>query len=137
MKERNPKTILLIEDDVGIVEMLQMVLEEEGYRVDTQTRCEEGFCLQWPFPDLILLDLLLTGMDGKTICQQLKSQDATRHIPIIVMSASPNTAQIARDVGADAWITKPFDIERLLALLDTAWWPGYASNSQNASALSW
>jgi DNA-binding response OmpR family regulator len=74
--------------------------------------------LKAPFPDLILLDLLLSGMDGKTICRQLKGQETTRHIPIILMSANKNTPRIAREVGADDWIMKPFEMWALLALLD-------------------
>ena len=119
MNERRSKTILLIEDDAGIVEMLQLILETEGYGVDILARGTEEPRLQAPFPDLILLDLLLSGMDGKAICRHLKGQGTTRHIPIILMSAMKQVPQIAREVGADGWLAKPFETETLLTLLET------------------
>jgi|SRR5690348_9360369 len=119
MIERRRKTILLIEDNAAIIDALGFLLEEEGYHVDLPARGVEVQYLKEPFPDLILLDLLLSGMDGKIICQQLKCQEATRHIPIILMSANKNTPRIAREVGADDWIMKPFEMWALLALLDT------------------
>jgi CheY-like chemotaxis protein len=75
--------------------------------------------LQPPFPDLILLDLLLSGMDGKAICRQLKGAEATSHIPVILMSAHSQVTQIAEEAGADGWLAKPFEIEALLSLLGT------------------
>ena len=112
------KTILLIEDNAAIIDALGFLLEEEGYQVDLPDRGAAIHDLKAPFPDLILLDLLLSGMDGKTICQQLKSKAITCHIPIILMSANKNTPRIAREVGADDWIMKPFEMWALLALLD-------------------
>ena len=118
MKESRQKTILIIEDNAGVADALVLLLVEEGYHVNVWIQGTE-VQLQPPFPDLILLDLLLGGLDGKTICQQLKSQEATRHIPVILMSANKNTPQIAREVGANDWIMKPFEVWSLLALLDT------------------
>ena len=113
------KNILLIEDNAGITDALQLLLEEEGYHIDVWTGGVAMQPLQEPFPDLILLDLLLSGMDGKIICRQLKDQEATRHIPVILMSANKDTPRIAQVVGADNWITKPFEMGSLLALLAT------------------
>jgi DNA-binding response OmpR family regulator len=112
------KTILLIEDNAAIIDALGFLLEEEGYHVTLPERGVALQSLKAPFPDLILLDLLLSGMDGKVICQQLKAQETTCHIPIILMSANKNTPRIAREVGADDWIMKPFEMWALLALLD-------------------
>ena len=120
MTEQKRKTILLVEDDIGIVQMLQLVLETEGYQVDVLAWGKAIPPLQEPYPDLILLDLLLSGMDGKVICRQLKGQETTRHIPIILMSANKQVPQVAREVGADGWLAKPFETETLLTLLETS-----------------
>jgi DNA-binding response OmpR family regulator len=119
MKGRRQKTILIVEDNAGVADALVLLLVEEGYHVDLWVQGTE-VNLQPPFPDLILLDLLLGGMDGQTICRQLKGQETTRHIPVILMSANKNTPQIAREVGADNWIMKPFELWSLLALLDAS-----------------
>jgi DNA-binding response OmpR family regulator len=118
MKERRQKTILIVEDNAGVADTLVLLLVEEGYHVDLWVRGTE-VNLQTPFPDLILLDLLLGGMDGQMICRQFKGQKTTRHIPVLLMSANKNTPQIAKEVGADDWIMKPFQLWSLLALFDT------------------
>ena len=65
-------------------------------------------------PDLILLDLLLSGKDGREIVKYLKSQEETRHIPVIMLSAHPSAEETARLAGADDFVAKPFDIVVLL-----------------------
>ncbi len=111
------KTILIAEDDPEIADMLQLMLEEAGYEVET---VGEGHAVQQmhePFPDLMLLDILLSGMDGRTICRQVKSQEVTRHLPIILISAHPDARQMARDAGADDFLAKPFEMGDLLELV--------------------
>src|SRR5688572_24742736 len=66
-------------------------------------------------PNLILLDVLISGNDGRTICKQLKSQEDTKHIPIIMFSAHPSAAATIAEYGADDFIAKPFDVNDLLA----------------------
>jgi DNA-binding response OmpR family regulator len=112
-----PKRILVAEDDAGIGNMLQMMLEEAGYDVAIQ---RDGFAVQQmqePFPDLLFLDIRLSGIDGRTICRYLKSQEATRTLPILFLSAHKDTRQMARDAGADDFLTKPFEMDDLLALV--------------------
>jgi len=112
------KIILIIEDHADIADALQLVLEEEGYHVDVWLTAEAVYSLHAPFPDLIFLDILLGGMDGKAICRQLKALPATCSVPIILMSANKQLPQIAREVGADDWLLKPFELDTLLDLLD-------------------
>ncbi len=69
-----------------------------------------------PFPDLLFLDIRVSGSDGLTICQHLKSQPATRHLPIILLSAHRDTQRIARDAGADDVLSQPFQMDDLLVL---------------------
>jgi CheY-like chemotaxis protein len=65
-------------------------------------------------PDLLLLDIWMSGLDGREICKALKLQDHTKHIPIILVSANRDTEQIAHDAGADDFLNKPFDMDDLL-----------------------
>jgi DNA-binding response OmpR family regulator len=65
-------------------------------------------------PDLILLDVLISGYDGRVICKQLKSNEETKHIPIIMFSAHPGAAATIADYGANDFISKPFDVDHLL-----------------------
>ncbi len=117
MRESRGKSILLVEDNASVADALVLLLVEAGYHVEVWVQGAK-FHLQRPFPDLILLDLLLGSMDGQTICHQLKGRRITRRIPVILMSANPQTPQIAKEVGAEAWIRKPFEVWSLFALLD-------------------
>jgi DNA-binding response OmpR family regulator len=110
------KKLLVVDDELDILEFLQVILEEEGYEVLTSTKGEYLEQLHnGGLPDLILLDVLLSGKDGRAIVKYLKSQDETRHIPIIMFSAHPSAEQTARAAGAEDFIAKPFNIDDLLA----------------------
>ena len=112
-----PKRILVADDDLGIGDMLYEMLSDAGYEVEIEV---DGHAVQQmiePFPDLLVLDIRLSGTDGRIICQQLKSQEATHSLPIILLSANKNMRQIARDAGADDFLVKPFDMGDLLALV--------------------
>ena len=111
------KRILVADDDPGLGDMLQMMLEDAGYEVEIQVDGQAVQQMKEPFPDLLLLDIRLSGTDGRTICEQLKSQEATHHIPIIILSAHKDTRRMARDAGADDFLTKPFEMKDLLALV--------------------
>jgi CheY-like chemotaxis protein len=115
---RHTPTILIIEDHLGIVDALRLLLEQEGYHVEAWTHEGMVHPLAEPLPEVILLDLLLGGMNGQTLCQQFKREPATRHIPVILMSANKHIARIASEVGADAWLLKPFEPEAVFTLLD-------------------
>jgi DNA-binding response OmpR family regulator len=114
------KTIAVVDDDPDILDALQMTLEDGGYHVTTTEKGEYAENLPHMnenLPDLIILDVLLSGRDGRTICQKLKSQQATRHIPVIMISAHPNAKQSVKDVGADDFLAKPFEVDELLAMV--------------------
>lgn len=111
-----PKRILVADDDPGIGDMLREMLEEGGYNVDIQLNGQAVQHMQEPFPDLLFLDVRLSGTDGRTICRYLKSQKATQALPIILLSAHKDTRQYARDSGADDFLSKPFEMSDLLAL---------------------
>ena len=109
------KKILVVDDEPDILEFLQIIFEEAGYLVATT---EKGDYLDKfksnPLPDLVLLDMLLSGKDGREIVKQLKSQAKTRHIPVIMFSAHPSAQKTALAAGADDFVEKPFDIDTLL-----------------------
>ena len=110
------KTILVADDDLAIVEAMQMLLEDDGYAViatidgnDVKKLCDKK-------PDLIFLDIWMSGVDGKEICQQIKSDPVTSKIPVVMFSANRDTKEISLECGADDFILKPFEIKDLLAL---------------------
>jgi len=110
-----PRRILVVDDEPDILEFLRELLEDEGYIV---LASDKGECLEQlhngGLPDLILLDVLLSGKDGRTIVRYLKSQEETKAIPIIMFSAHPNAEVAARQAGAEDFLAKPFDIDVLL-----------------------
>jgi DNA-binding response OmpR family regulator len=114
------KRILVIDDDVSILEALNMTLQDAGYDTETSTKNGEYVerSLMRQLPDLIVLDILLSGHDGRTICKNLKSQEATKNIPIILISAHPDAAKTAFEAGADDFLEKPFNIDDLLARVE-------------------
>jgi len=113
MKER----ILIIEDDEGIVRVLRRALSYEGYTVDTALDGENGLHLaREHHPDLVILDLMLPGMDGIEVCQRLRSVGST---PILMLTAKDAVQDRVQglDAGADDYMTKPFELDELLARL--------------------
>ena len=115
------KEILVVDDDPDILDALRFLLEFAGYEVKTTEKGEYAENLRdtnGGFPDLIILDVLLSGKDGRLICQKLKSQHDTNHIPIIMISAHPNAKQSVAAVGADDFLAKPFDADELLAMVE-------------------
>jgi CheY-like chemotaxis protein len=111
------KKILIVDDEPDILEILQLILEEEGYLTHTAANIPPLDGLLRFQPDLILLDVLLSGSDGRAICRQLKSQSSTEHIPIVLMSAHGKAAAARAESGADDFLAKPFDLSVLLTTI--------------------
>lgn len=115
------KTILIVDDEPDIVLAIATILADAGYAVTSATRREslmQRLSQENP-PDLILLDMLLSGQRGTEIAGELKQQQETQHIPILMLSAHPDAEQEARSAGADGFLSKPFDLEDLLATVAT------------------
>jgi DNA-binding response OmpR family regulator len=109
------KKLLVVDDEEDILDFLKVLLEEEGYIVITTDKDDYLEKLHNDiFPDLILLDLLLSGKDGREIVKYLKMQENTKHIPVIMFSAHPNAQEMTRNAGADDFVAKPFEIDLLL-----------------------
>jgi two-component system phosphate regulon response regulator PhoB len=120
LPERSMKQdrVLVIEDEADIREVIQYNLSREGFAVVGVGDGEEGLDLaQSDPPDLVLLDLMLPGIDGIELCRQLKYDPVTRAIPIVMVTAKGEEADIVLGlgVGADDYITKPFSPRELVA----------------------
>ena len=112
------KKIIVVEDEPDLVDVVSYNLQREGYSVLTAQRGDEGLNLiRSERPDLVLLDLMLPGMDGLSICRQMKSDDSLREIPIIIASAKGEESDvvIGLEMGADDYLAKPFSPRELLA----------------------
>lgn len=115
------KTILVVDDDLDIIEFMRAMLEGAGYRVlAASTRQEIEQSVTSTPPDLVLLDLLLSGTDGRAVTRYLKSQETTARIPIIILSAHPHAESEAEAAGADGFLAKPFEMNDFLATVATA-----------------
>ena len=115
MKE---KKIVVVEDEPDLVDVVTYNLKREGYLVSAARRGDEGLNLiRSELPDLVLLDLMLPGMDGLSICRQMKSDGALKAIPIIIASAKGEESDvvIGLEMGADDYLAKPFSPRELLA----------------------
>lgn len=107
--------ILVIDDDVDILSVMEILLSMKGFNVEVTAKGENTFPKIESFkPDLILLDVLISGYDGRVICKQLKSKEETKSIPVIMFSAHPGAAATIADYGADDFIAKPFNVANLI-----------------------
>lgn len=112
------KLILVAEDDENISEIMKIILEEEGYTVETAKKQGEiESSIKKRLPHLIFLDVRLGGESGEEIALSLKSNPRTAAIPLIIVSADQETKQIASRVGANGFLLKPFDITVLSQLV--------------------
>lgn len=110
--------ILIVDDEEDVLELVRYNLDKNGYAVQTAATGEEALKkVRIQTPNLIILDLMLPGVDGLTICKQLKADSKTEHIPIIMLSAKGEEADIVTglELGADDYVTKPFSPKVLIA----------------------
>ena len=113
------KKVLVIDDDPDILEAVQLVLTSGGYNSEATTKGQETYQHVLDYqPDLIILDVLLSGNDGRVICKKLKSDEITKRIPVIMISAHPTAKESTKECGADSFIAKPFSVAGLLGEVD-------------------
>lgn len=113
------KRVLIIDDDEGILDAIAFILEDAGYDVQTTAKADEVIDKTTSLhPDIIVLDVLLSGKDGRVICRELKQQRHSRHIPVIMISALPGAESTIREFGADDFLAKPFDTTALLETVE-------------------
>lgn len=109
--------IIVIEDEVDLQSVLEYNLKQAGYSVTLAGRGQEGLRLaQQHIPDLILLDLMLPDVSGMDVCRTLKSQAATKAVPIIMVTARGEEIDrvVGFEIGADDYVVKPFSVRELL-----------------------
>lgn len=111
---KNIKTILIADDDTAILDSTRLILEYEGYAVQSVDNGDLLRELKKPLPDLILLDIWLSGTNGGEIASFLKSNPATKNVPIIMFSANRDVKLIAEKSGVEDFLVKPFEIKELL-----------------------
>ena len=129
------KTILVVDDEEDILELVRYNLNKEGYNVETVQSGEDALERTRTLkPDLLVLDLMLPGMDGIAVCQALKSDAQTRHIPVLMLSAKGEEADVVRglELGADDYLTKPFSPKILIARIKAAFRRNNQADDQNA-----
>jgi two-component system phosphate regulon response regulator PhoB len=111
-------TILVVDDEEDIVELVELNIAREGYKVLTCGTGEKALEIAHSkLPDMVILDLMLPGIDGLEVCRRLKSHPKTEQIPIVILSAKGEEADIVTglELGADDYITKPFSGKVLVA----------------------
>jgi DNA-binding response OmpR family regulator len=110
------KKILAVDDDHDIVDVIKIILEDEGYEVSTLTNGRNILdIISLIRPDLILLDVMLGGMDGREICKSIKDHPIFKYIPVVMISASHNLQSVLKLPGSpNDFLSKPFDIDHLV-----------------------
>lgn len=107
--------ILIIDNEVDVLTVVSIILSGSGFEVETIADWRKTFEQTSTFhPDLILMDISLGGADGRRICGQLKENNDTKHIPVILFSANHNLEENYSDYRADGFIAKPFDANLLV-----------------------
>jgi DNA-binding response OmpR family regulator len=115
---RRGGSILVVEDDPDLLSLMEMILVEAGRRV--RTAAEGGAALERAkeeMPALILLDMRMPGMNGWDFAREFRARHGAAS-PIVVVTAAENARRRAEEIGADAWLAKPFDIDDVLALVE-------------------
>jgi len=111
--------ILVLDDDPDIGTMIKMMLEYKGYNVAVSDRADHAAeALLNNDIDLVIMDMLLSGVNGTDLCSELKKNNSTAGVPIIMISAHPNAKEICLQAGADEFISKPFDMQDILSKID-------------------
>ena len=117
-----PKKILVADDELDSRNLAKMILENNGYQVSLAANGVEALQMaENELPDLILLDVVMPAKSGWTVCKTLKSQEKTKHIPIVIFTVlsvaieDAKSRRYAEEAGADGYLPKPFDTDELLS----------------------
>ena len=113
--------ILIIDDNEDILFMIKTMLEMKGYQISAKDNTDniESFIEQIK-PDVILMDMLLSGSDGREVCRKLKQNKLIAHIPVVMISALPDAAISCKDAGTDYFLEKPFEMNTLFETINNA-----------------
>lgn len=116
--------ILVIDDNEDILFMLKAMLEMKGYRITPKDSPDNvELFIETASPDLILMDMLLSGADGREVCKKIKMNKAIAHIPVIMISALPDANISCLEAGTDYFLGKPFEMSDLFDIVEKALLP--------------
>jgi two-component system phosphate regulon response regulator PhoB len=112
------ENILIVDDEEDVLELVRYNLDKNGYKIETAKTGEEALTkARAKLPDMVILDLMLPGIDGLSVCKKLKGDSKTQNIPVIMLTAKGEEADIVTglELGADDYVTKPFSPKVLIA----------------------
>ena len=115
------RKILIVEDEESLLKLESILLTTRGYQVigvsDGLTALRK---IEQERPDLVLLDIMMPGIDGFEVCSRIKENPETRSIPVVMLTAKKSSADQAKglEVGADAYVTKPFKSGRIIEIIE-------------------
>jgi two-component system response regulator VicR len=122
MNEKNTKMILCIEDEQEMIDLIRLILNRRGFEIRGANSGKEGLeIIRNDHPDLVLLDLMMPEMDGWEVYQQMKADETTRNIPVIIVTARAQSIEKVLGLHiakVDDYIVKPFSPQELLASVD-------------------
>lgn len=112
--------VLIIDDDPDVRTVMNILMKKQGYEVETAFNKEDALLKLDQFrPSIILLDVLLSGADGRQLCREIKEKNQEmKSVPVIMVSAHPGAAENILDYGADDFISKPINTENLLEKIE-------------------
>ena len=114
------KRILVVEDEESLLKLESILLTSKGYSVTGVMDGKAAIAsIDADPPDLVILDVMLPGIDGFEVCRQIKGNEATKHIPVIMLTAkkSVNDINLGAEVGAEAYLTKPFKSAHVMEVI--------------------
>jgi len=110
------KKILILDDNEDILEMMRVALEDEGHEVECMTNTDDILkTIQSTKPNLVIVDYILSGINGGELCHQIKTNPKTSHIPVIMVSGHQRILQSLGNYGEDVFIPKPFSLEDIVS----------------------
>lgn len=111
--------VLILDDDLDILDATGLLLSSKNYDVLTASNSEDFFTRLIEFhPDIVIIDILLQGNDGRQVSQKLRQDPANKYLCILVFSASPTMMHDFKSYGIDACLEKPFDIKNLVEKIE-------------------
>lgn len=118
----NTKRVLVVDDEPNIVTSIEFLMKRAGFAVDVARDGNQALAaLEGIPPDIILLDVMMPGLDGYEVCQQIRNSDRHAHTKIVMLTARGRDAEKQKgiDAGADAYVTKPFSTRELVQQVKT------------------
>ena len=113
------KCILIYDDDEEIQTLIKIILEKKNYRTETRSSCDTILeDVNGIKPSLVLMDLWIPILGGEVALKQMKGNEATRNVPVFLLSAHDSIVEISEKLNADGYLKKPFTIDTLIQLVE-------------------